>query len=115
MLERTVRRALAARTVDVVAVATTVEDRDDAIVRECQELAVPCFRGSEGDVLQRYCEAAGQLNTDVVVRITSDCPLIDPVVVDLVVSSYLAAKPPVDYASNTLTRTYPRGLDVEVF
>ncbi len=113
MLARVVRRARRSRLVDEVAVATTTEPEDIAIVEECRSLGVRYFRGSEQDVLDRYYRAAREFSADAVVRITSDCPLIDPEIIDLVVRAFLDNEP--DYASNTLVGTYPRGLDVEVF
>ena len=71
--------------------------------------------GSEEDVLLRYYEAATEFGTDIVVRVTSDCPLIDPAVVDKVIKYYKNNWEKYDYVSNTLTRTYPRGMDNEVF
>lgn len=112
MLARVVRRAGRTRLIDEVLVATTVAPGDDPIVQECDRLSVPCFRGDEDDVLDRYHRAAETHGADVVVRITSDCPLIDPDVTDQVVRVFLDQDP--DYASNTLERTYPRGLDTEV-
>lgn len=113
MLARVVRRARRSRLVDEVVVATTIEPGDKAIVDECELLGVPSFRGSEQDVLDRYYRASRAFSADSIVRITSDCPLIDPEVVDKVVQAFLDEGP--DYASNTLVSTYPRGLDVEVF
>jgi len=66
-------------------------------------------------VLTRYYEAAAQENADIVIRLTGDCPLIDPSVVDAVIRAYQTAQPNIDYVSNTLERTFPRGLDIEVF
>lgn len=113
MLARVVRRVQRARTIAGVVVATTVGAADDAIVAECARLGVPTTRGSEDDVLDRYYQAAVAHQAQVIVRITSDCPLIDPDVIDLVVQAFQQAAP--DYASNTLERRYPRGLDLEVF
>lgn len=115
MLARTVRRLQRARLVDTVVVATSTTPQDDAVERAARELGVAVCRGSEDDVLARYAQAAGESRAEVVVRVTSDCPLIDPDVVDLVVASFRAACPTADYASNTQHRTYPRGLDVEAF
>ena len=112
MLARVVRRTQQARLVNNVIVATTVKPADDAIVNECVQLNVPVFRGGEQDVLDRYYQAAGAHHAEAIVRITSDCPLVDPDVIDRVVNAFLDARP--DYASNTLERTYPRGLDTEV-
>ena len=112
MLRRVIERTRAAATLDEVIVATTTQPADDAIVDFCAQLAVGCFRGSEEDVLDRYYRAACRHNADVVVRITSDCPLIDPSIVDKIVRAFFSAD--FDYVSNTLIRTYPRGLDTEV-
>ncbi len=112
MLSRVLERTRLARTVDELVVATTIKAADEPIVALCQEHGVKCFRGSELDVLDRYYQAALENSADVVVRITSDCPLIDPEVIDKVVSAFLSE--PCDYASNCAVRTYPRGLDTEV-
>lgn len=113
MLGWVVRRARLAGLVDEVVVATTTAPGDEPIVDECRQLAVAWFRGSEHDVVERYHRAAEAYRADVVVRITADCPLIDPEVTDRVIRAFLQHRP--DYASNTLRRTYPRGLDTEVF
>ncbi len=112
-LSRVVRRLSRATLVHRVLVATTNLLADDAIVRECDYLGVPYFRGSEDDVLDRYYRAARAFGVEAVVRITSDCPLIDPEVVDQTVHAFHLQK--VSYASNVFPRTYPRGLDTEVF
>ena len=112
MLERVILRTRRASLVAEVAVATTIASEDDVLVAACEELDVPVVRGSTEDVLDRYREAARILGADPIVRITSDCPLIDSSLIDEVVEAFLAAGP--DYASNTLERTYPRGLDTEV-
>ena len=112
MLGRVVRRAQAAKLIDQVVVATTPHESDAPVVEECRRLDVPSFLGSEEDVLDRYNRAAEAHGADVVVRITSDCPLIDPVESDRVIQAFLDSRP--DYASNVLRRTYPRGLDTEV-
>lgn len=113
MLARVVGRAGRARTIDRVIVATTTRPQDDPLAEHARALGVDVFRGEEDDVLDRYYRAAAEYALDVVVRITSDCPLLDPDLTDAVVRLLLDAKGPVDYAANTLRRTYPRGLDVE--
>ena len=113
MLARVVRRASRAKTLDGVVVACSTEPGDEAIVQECEQLGVGCFRGSDSDVLDRYYQTSRAFPSDVYVRITSDCPVIDPEVIDKVVRSF--AEGGFDYASNTVQRTYPRGLDTEVF
>ena len=112
MLARVVTRVQRARAIGMVLVATSDGSADDRIVQECRRCSVPVFRGSEDDVLDRYFRAAQWAKADVVVRVTSDCPLIDPEITDKVVRAFLAGRP--DYASNTMIRTYPRGLDTEV-
>jgi len=112
MLERVVRRARRARSLDEVVVATSTLPDDDAVSREAYRLDTSVFRGDEQDVLDRYYRAAQKSEADVVVRITSDCPLIDPELIDRVTSEF--ARADVDYASNNIPPTYPRGLDVEV-
>jgi len=107
-------RVRQARTLDEVVIATTTRPADDAIVALCDGEGWPVFRGSENDVLDRYYRAASAHEADVVVRITSDCPLIDPAVVDYTVAGHLSAAPQPDYTSNSTVRTYPRGLDTEV-
>lgn len=115
MLGRVVQRTRRARTLDEVVVATTGYPADDAIARLCVERGWPCFRGSEADVLDRYYQAAIAHRADVVVRITADCPLIEPEIVDRVVREFLDLQPEVEYGCNILPRrTFPRGLDTEV-
>lgn len=114
MLGRVVNRTHRAMRLDEVVIATTREPGDEAIAQICVARGWPFLRGSENDVLDRYYRAAVQHKADAVVRITSDCPLIDPEVIDRVVGKFVK-KGPVDYASNTIApRTFPRGLDVEV-
>ncbi len=115
LLEYQIERLLRVRWADEVAIATTLNQTDQPIVDLCQQLQVPIFRGSEEDVLARYYETAVSCKADVVVRVTSDCPLIDPAVIDTVIRRYLDQNPYADYVSNTLERTFPRGMDTEVF
>lgn len=114
MLAHVVNRTRRVKTLDAVVVATTTQLADDVIAYLCKEQDWPCFRGSEDDVLDRYYRAASIFRADVVVRITSDCPLIEPEIIDRVVNKLLSCYPEVDYVSNSLVRTFPRGLDVEV-
>lgn len=116
VLAQCVERTRLARTLNEVVIATTTQPADEAIMQLCEERGWSWFRGSEDDVLDRYYQAATQYQADVVVRITSDCPLIEPRIVDLVVREFLEHQPDFDYAANTLPpRTFPRGLDTEVF
>jgi spore coat polysaccharide biosynthesis protein SpsF len=112
VLARVVNRTRRATILHEVVVATSVQPADDAIVQECGRLSVACFRGDEADVLDRYYRAAEKFSADAIVRITSDCPLIDPEVSDKTIRAFLDQHP--DYASNVLQRSYPRGLDTEV-
>ena len=100
---------------DELIIATTLNEGDMPIVRLCEREGVLYYRGSEQDVLARYYEAANRFKLDTVVRVTSDCPLIDPAVVDQGIEMYKEAQEHYDYVSNALHRTYPRGMDVEVF
>ncbi|MCG6173186.1 glycosyltransferase family protein [Anoxybacillus sp. LAT_35] len=114
LLEYQMERVKKAKTIDEMIIATTTKESDDPIVQLCQQLSIPYYRGSEEDVLSRYYETATKFGVDVVVRLTSDCPIVDPNVIDKVVEHYLENKDRYDYVSNTLARTYPRGLDTEV-
>lgn len=111
-LFRVVERARRAITLDAVVVATSDEPADDAVARFCDAFGIEFFRGSQDDVLARYAQAAKRFRADVVVRLTGDCPLLDPRVIDRVVGTYDPAR--FDYVTNTLECTYPDGLDVEV-
>ena len=113
VLSRVARRLGQAGQIDEIVIATTTARRDNAIVEECSRLGVPYFRGSEQDVLDRYHGAAWQAGAGAVVRITSDCPLIEPALVDKTIQLFFDRH--ADYASNVMPRTYPRGLDTEVF
>jgi spore coat polysaccharide biosynthesis protein SpsF len=113
VLARVVQRLRRTALIDGIIVATSDRPADDAIVRECNRLQVACFRGSENDVLDRYWQAAQWCGAEAIVRITSDCPLIDAELVDETIQAFLSHS--ADYASNALERTYPRGLDAEVF
>lgn len=117
VLEHDIERIRQCVQVDDIIIATTVNDTDDIIAEEARRLGVKCYRGSETDVLSRYYLAAKEYPTDIVVRITSDCPLIDPHVVDEIIGFYKVNQYP--YVTNGSVRpgqgTYPRGLDTEVF
>ncbi len=115
LLDILIERLGQAQEIDGIAVLTSTLPGDDPIEQFCQEHKIPCFRGSEDDVLSRYAQAAQQWNPDAIVRITADCPLIDPDILDEVVRVYRDNASSVDYVSNTLEKTYPLGLDVEVF
>lgn len=96
-----------------ITIATTTSLEDDKLVAEAKKYGVRYYRGSESDVLSRYFGAAVECKSDNIVRITSDCPVIDPVVTADVIRFFI--KQQADYASNGLERSFPRGLDTEVF
>jgi spore coat polysaccharide biosynthesis protein SpsF len=113
MLEHLIERLRVARTLDEIWVATTSNATDDATAELARGLGVSCFRGSETDVLDRVLQTARAARADVIVEVTGDCPLIDPGVVDRLVEVYRANE--FDHVSNILNRTYPVGLDTQVF
>jgi spore coat polysaccharide biosynthesis protein SpsF len=113
VLARVVNRTRRAKLLDEVVVATSVETPDDAIVEECERLSVACFRGNEADVLDRYFRAAQKFAADAVVRVTSDCPLIDPKLMDEHVRRLLSCWAEVDFVTNMARPTFPVGLAVE--
>lgn len=113
LLWHVVNRVSKARFVREVIVATTTESEDDAIEDFCKTNKISVFRGFKDDVLDRYYRCAKKHNIKDIVRITADCPLHDPYVIDFVVDEYLEGN--YDYVTNTLKYTFPDGLDVEVF
>jgi spore coat polysaccharide biosynthesis protein SpsF len=113
MLARVVNRSRRAITVNEVVVATTIKPADKPIAELCSKLGRPCFQGDEDDVLDRYYRAALAHRADLIIRITADCPMVEPEIIDRVVLE-LQNNEKIDYAGNTLPpRTFPRGLDVE--
>ncbi len=137
MIEHVVVRTMKARSVDGIVIATTTDPSDDVLEQYCLAKGIPCWRGSLHDVLDRFYLASVQFNADVIIRLTADCPLLDPAVIDLTVDAFLGnpvqqastisyhtpytSSPisyPNDFASNRLPppwrRTLPIGLDVEV-
>lgn len=115
MLNQQLHRLKRCREIDEIVVATTTNDTDEPIVEAARAEGVRWFRGSEEDVLSRYLGAAREAQADIIVRITSDCPLIDSEVTDRVVSELELYSSRVDYAANIIDRTFPRGLDCEAF
>ncbi len=113
MLELMIERLARAPSLDGIVVATTSNATDDPIEALARRLGVGVWRGSETDVLQRVLDAARHHKIDVIVETTGDCPLIDPVLVEDCVRTYRAAN--VDYVSNVLERSYPVGMDTQVF
>jgi spore coat polysaccharide biosynthesis protein SpsF len=114
LLERMLERLAAAKTPTECVVATTTEESDDPLRQLCRRLSVKCFSGHPSDLLDRHYRAAVREGADVVVKIPSDCPLIDPEVIDRVVGFYLDRSAEYDFVSNLHPATYPDGNDVEV-
>jgi spore coat polysaccharide biosynthesis protein SpsF len=115
MLELLIERLKRARKVDEIVVATTVNPEDEVIIKLAERVGVKWFRGSSEDVLDRVLRAAKAHKGDVIVEMTGDCPLLDPEIVDTMVTKFLAGKGKYDYVANIIKRTYPRGLDTQVF
>lgn len=117
MVLRVVDRARKASLVDDVIVATTTDPSDDIVADRCRKEGVAVFRGHPTDVLDRFYRAAETTRAEVIVRLTGDCPMLDPDVVDQTLRAFFDADPPVDLALNRFPwdRTFPIGLDTEVF
>ncbi|MBE3023624.1 NTP transferase domain-containing protein [Janthinobacterium sp. GW458P] len=113
MLLRQLERLRDVRQIDHLLVATSSEAPDDAIEALCQANGIDCFRGDLNDVLERFHQAAQTFSPEHIVRLTADCPLTDPALIDEVITFYLAGD--YDYVSNCVEATYPDGLDVEIF
>jgi spore coat polysaccharide biosynthesis protein SpsF len=115
MLSRVYIRTARAKMLNEVIFATTTDASDDPVAEYCDFAGIPCTRGSLYDVLDRYYQASSQAKADIVVRITADCPVIDPDLIDNVVNALIEDE--YDFACNRLpppwSRTYPIGLDVE--
>lgn len=115
MLSYQLERLRRVRQADRIVIATTSNATDDPIVAFCATEGVDCTRGSEQDVLSRYFEAASRFAADTVVRVTSDCPLIDPQLIDSAISAYRDEAGGCDYVSNMIEPSWPYGMAVEVF
>lgn len=113
ILEHETDRVRKAGTVEGIIIATTAQKDDLPIAETAQRLGFKVYRGSEEDVLDRYYKAASFFKIEHIVRITADCPLIDPDIIDQVVKRYFESG--ADYCANTFRETYPDGQDVEVF
>lgn len=113
MIELLLRRLEKSKMIDEIIVATSVSEINDPLVKHVEKLRYACVRGSEDNVLERYFKAASLARADVILRITGDCPLIDPVIIDVMIQEF--GKAEVDYLSNVAPPTYPDGLDVEIF
>ena len=113
VLEHVIKQLSFCKSISKIIVATTNLKQDDVIEELIKKLEIDVFRGDSSDVLDRYYQCAKKFNLDNIVRITSDCPLIDPEIVDKVIRKYEIEK--FDYVTNTLIRTFPIGLDAEIF
>lgn len=113
LLEIHLKRILQSKKITQLKIATTTEEGADLIVKIGEKLGITSYKGSVDNVLDRFYHTALPENPDYVVRLTSDCPLIDPNLIDLVIDKCIATG--VDYVSNALNPTYPDGVDVEVF
>ena len=113
ILEHLLTRLTYSSRIDEIVVATTDKNQDRDIIKIAEKLSMGTFAGSEEDVLSRFLGAAQQFKSDLIIRISGDCPLIDPFVVDDIVNLHLKKKG--DYTSNVIRRTFPRGIAVEVF
>ncbi len=116
MLWHIVDRLSHSKIIDEIIVATTNLPEDDLVQEFCERNNILFYRGSSEDVLSRYYEAANKFKTDIVIRITSDCPVIDPLIVDNMLEYFFTENQlsALDYLSNVLPRTFPRGLDTEI-
>jgi spore coat polysaccharide biosynthesis protein SpsF len=114
VLEWVVRAARAATQIDTVIVATSSAAGDDIVAGLAESLGVPVVRGSEDDVLSRFVAALDAHPADALVRLTADCPLLDPTLIDAVAGAWAAAPARLDYVSTVLVRCLPRGMDVEL-
>ena len=117
ILHHEIDRLKKCKEIDEIVIATTDKEDDDKIVNEAKKLSVKYFRGSENDVLSRFYYSAKENNADIIVRVTSDCPCIDFEILDkmLIYFKDKYKEKQVDYLSNTIKRTYPRGYDIEIF
>jgi spore coat polysaccharide biosynthesis protein SpsF len=116
LLELQIERLKRIPQINRIIVATSTKEEEKPIVNLVKSLkGVDLFKGSEKNVLDRFYRAASFFKLDVILRLTSDCPIIDPQVVHKVLTKFLTSSEKIDYASNVFPRTYPRGLDTEVF
>ena len=113
MIELLFRRLEKARELNEIVLATSEDPKNQPLINHLSQLGFRYWQGSESDVLDRYLQAARFSNADIVVRVTGDCPLIDPCIVDSVIQHFKSNS--AEYCSNTIPATYPDGLDVEVF
>ena len=113
ILQHLVNRLRAVPSLDGIVLATTFNETDDALEAFAAQMNIYCFRGSEEDVMSRVIGAAASVNADLVVEITGDCPIIDPQIIEQTIRMY--HENPADYVSNAHIRSYPDGMDTQVF
>ncbi len=107
-----VARTLRSQKIDKLIIATSIENSDNPIEALCSQIGIDCYRGNLNDVLQRFQRAATQYQASHIVRLTGDCPLVDPILLDEIISLHLQGN--FDYTSNIYPRSFPDGLDAEV-
>jgi len=117
VLAHVIERVQQCKRLDQIIIATTTEPEDDVVVKEAKDCGVSVYRGSSEDVLARYYEAAKNYDIETIIRITADCPLIDPQIVDEMILKYLGHNYEIvtNAGIDLSKRTYPRGLDCSVF
>ncbi|NMB80490.1 MAG: acylneuraminate cytidylyltransferase [Ignavibacteria bacterium] len=115
ILWHVINRLSYSKMIDKIVVATTTGPEDDKTEQFCIDNDISYYRGDVNNVLSRYYETAKKFRADIIIRITSDCPLIDPVILDKMIEQFLSFTEPIDYFSNVIQRTFPRGLDIEIF
>ena len=113
MIEHLVVRLKAVRSLSGIVLATTINNADDVLEEFAKQIGIDCYRGSENDVMHRVIGAADYVGADVIVEITGDCPIIDPQIIEQTISVFKANRS--DYVSNNHIRSYPDGMDVQVF
>jgi len=115
LLELMIERIRNSKSLEKIVIATTVNPIDDVIEDLCKKLQIECYRGSEDDVLSRYVMVGEKTKSDIIVRLNSDCPLIDPCIIDEVITFYLNNN--YDYVSNVFPKfgSFPEGMGVEIF
>jgi len=113
MLEHLVRRLRKVESIDQIILATTKNPLDDILIEFAEDKEINYFRGSENDVMSRVVNAAKAFNVDIIVEITGDCPIIDPLIIEQTIRMFKSND--VDYVSNAIVRSYPDGMDTQVF
>lgn len=114
MLWHVINRLSYSVQIDKIVIATTTASEDDSTEKFCIENRIEFFRGSVENVLSRYYESALQSGADIIIRVTSDCPMIDPAIIDKMLEQFISSGQAIDYMSNVVERTFPRGLDTEI-